>query len=70
MHLAEQEFDALVSTDEGIPHQQNVSTFDLVLVLLRARSNIYEDLAPLMDEVNSALGTVEHGTVVRVPGNG
>lgn len=69
LRLAEREFDALVSTDKGIPHQQNVSRFDLAVVLLRARSNTREDLAPLMDEVNSALGSVEPGTVVRVPGD-
>lgn len=65
--LAEREFDVLVSTDKGIPHQQNVSRFDLTIVLLRAKSNTLEDLAPLMDEVNAALGSIEPGTVVGIP---
>ena len=66
LRLAERQFDALVSTDKGIPHQQNLARFDLTIVLLRAKSNAREDLAPLMDEVNAALGSVEPGTVVRV----
>ena len=41
--------------------------FDLAVVFLRARSNALEDLAPLMDEVNAALGSIEPGTVVSVP---
>jgi len=67
LRLAEPEFDALVGTDKGIPHQQNLSRFDLAVVLLRARSNALEDLAPLMAEVNSVLSSVETGTAVHVP---
>ncbi len=65
--LAEKRFDVLLSTDKGIPHQQNVSRFDLSVMLLRAKSNAREDLAPLMDRVNAKLDSVEPGTVVRIP---
>jgi predicted nuclease of predicted toxin-antitoxin system len=66
LRLAEREFDVLLSTDKGIPHQQNVSRFDLAVILLRARSNAQEDLAPLMDEVDTTLASIEPGTVVRI----
>ena len=39
LRLAEERFDVLLSTDKGIPHQQNVSRLDLAVVLLRAKSN-------------------------------
>jgi len=42
LRLDKKEFDALVSTDKGMPHQQNLSCFDLAVVLLRARSNALE----------------------------
>jgi hypothetical protein len=42
LRLDKKEFDALVSTDKGMPHQQNLSRFDLAVVLLRARSNALE----------------------------
>ena len=67
LKLAEKEFEVFVTTDKGIPHQQNVSRLGLAVVLLRARSNAYEDLAPLMDEANATLETAEPGTVVRLP---
>jgi predicted nuclease of predicted toxin-antitoxin system len=67
LRLAEKRFDILLSTDKGIPHQQNVLRFDLAVVLLRAKSNAYEDLAPLMDEVNRKLDHAEPGTVFRIP---
>jgi len=66
LRLAENRFDVLLSTDKGIPYQQNVSRFDLAVVLLRARSNSYEDLAPLMDKVNGKLEQVQPGTVLRI----
>lgn len=67
LRLAEKEFEVFVTTDKGIPHQQNISRSDLAFVLLRAKSNAYEDLAPLMDEANTAVATVEPGTIHTVP---
>lgn len=64
--LAEKEFDALLTTDKGMPHQQNLARFDLAVVL-RAGSNAYEDLASLMDEAIAALSSISPGTVTRVP---
>jgi hypothetical protein len=65
LRLAEREFDAFVTTDKGIPHQQNLSGLGLAIVLLRARSNAREDLEPLMDQVNVALDSARPGSVVR-----
>jgi hypothetical protein len=42
-------FDALVTTDRGIPYEQNLSRFDLAVVVLEAKSNSCEDFASLMD---------------------
>lgn len=67
LRLAEKEFDILLTTDKGLPHQQNLAAFDLAIVILRARSNSYDDLAPLMDEAVAALAFVAPGTVLRVP---
>jgi len=49
--LAEKEFDVLFTTDRGIPHQQDISCFDLEVVVLSARSNRLSDLEPRMEEV-------------------
>ncbi len=70
LRLAEKEFDAFVTTDKGIPHQQNVSGLDLAVVVLRARSNALEDLEPLIDDLGAALVAATPGTVVRVPPEG
>ena len=67
LSLAEKEFDAFLTTDKGLPQQQNLANFDLAIVLLRAKSNDYEDLAPLMDETNVKLAFVKSGTAIRIP---
>jgi hypothetical protein len=52
---------------EGLPHQLSLARFELAVVPLRAGSNVYEDLAPLMDEAVAALSSTAPGTVTRVP---
>ena len=47
IEAAQEEFDALVTMDRGIPHQQNLTDVDLAIVVLEAQSNRLEDLAPL-----------------------
>lgn len=64
--LAQGEFDALLSADRGIPDQQELSRFDLAVVVLRAKSNRYRDLAPLMEEAGAALRTARAGEAVLV----
>jgi hypothetical protein len=70
LELAENEFNAFLTTDRGIPHQQNLSELDLASILLRAKSNDYEDLSPLMDEVNDALSSISPGTFLILPVEG
>jgi predicted nuclease of predicted toxin-antitoxin system len=66
LELAQEEFDIFVTTDKGIPHQQNLVRLDLAVVLLQARSNTYEDLAPLMDRANALLREARPGELLRV----
>lgn len=68
LRVAESEFDAFVTSDRGIPYQQNLSNFDIVVVILEAKSNSYQDLAPLIERVNEALPDAQPGEPVRVRG--
>lgn len=72
--LAQEEFDALLTADRAIPDRQGLSRFDLALVVMRARSNRYRDLLPLMEEVGAALRRTRAGEAAVVgevgPGRG
>ena len=66
LKAAENEFDAFITMDQGIPHQQNFNEMKMGIVLLEAESNRYEDLSPLIPQVNVALKTLNNGQIVRV----
>jgi uncharacterized protein DUF5615 len=66
LEAAGKEFDAFVTTDRGMPYQQNLSRFDLAVIVLEAKTNSYEDLASLMDRTNAALGEVVSGEATRI----
>lgn len=63
---AEAEFDVFLTTDQGIPHQQNLAEIELGIVLLRARSNRLLDLRPLMEIVNQRIRELEKGDLIEV----
>jgi hypothetical protein len=55
--------DAFVTMDTNLQHQQNVSVLPFRVVVVLARSNRMQDLAPLVPEILDALGRVRPGTV-------
>ena len=66
LHLAQNKFDLFVTTDQGIPHQQNVSMFKIGIVLIEAPSNRFADIAPLIDKVIEKASQAMNSTVVTV----
>ena len=66
LRAAEREFDALVTMDRNMEHQQNLGSVDLGVVLISARSNRRRDVEPLMPEVNWALRRVRSGELTTV----
>jgi len=67
LRAAEQEFDAFVTMDTNLEYQQNLGALKLGVIVLRAKSNAYSVIAPLMPQVNAALRSIEPGDVVHVP---
>lgn len=58
----------LITADRRIPFQQDLSGFDLAVVILEAKSNTLEDLAPLAERAGEALRLAPRGAAVRVTG--
>ena len=59
-------FDALLTVDQGIGYQQNLSGAGLGVIVMIAKSNAIDDLRPLVDRVLIALKNVSPGQVIRV----
>jgi predicted nuclease of predicted toxin-antitoxin system len=59
-------FDVLITVDQNLPHQQNVTTRVLSIVILRSRSTSIDDLVGLMPAILAALRAIEPGQVLRI----
>jgi predicted nuclease of predicted toxin-antitoxin system len=66
LSLAAGEYDAFVTVDAGIEHQQSLGSLSIAVVALRARSNRIEDLRPLMPRLRQALDALRPGQWVTV----
>lgn len=61
MRLAENEFEAFVTVDRNLSYQQNLPQFAISLIVLKARSNRIDDLAPFAELVLEAIQTAKKG---------
>jgi len=55
LRLASTEFDAFLTVDKDLPHQQNVSGHDLAVIILRGRTTRLPDLRDLLPLILEAL---------------
>ena len=68
LRLADGHFDAFLTVDQGIEHQQNLSGLSISVVVMMAPSNDVADLIPLLPDVVLALAGVRPGAIIRVGG--
>lgn len=60
-------FDALVTIDKGIPHQQNLSRYAVAVVSLGARSLRLDDTAPVVEANLEKIRSAPPGKATRLP---
>ena len=68
LRLADGQFDALLTVDQGIEYQQNLSGLSISVVVMMAPSNDVDDLRPLLPGVDEALAKLRPGEIIRVGG--
>jgi hypothetical protein len=60
------QFDVVVTTDQNLRHQQNLSGMNIAVVVLVAKSNKLSDLRPLVPAVEAALGKIQPRSIIEV----
>ena len=65
---ADEKFEAFVTLDRGLVYQQDLSTLNIRVVVIRSLGNRYEDLLPLVPAVESVLERLSAGEVAHVAG--
>lgn len=68
LRAADSQFDALLTVDQGVEHQQNFTGLRIGAVIMVAPSNDVDDLRPLVPEVLEALASLQPGEIKRVGG--
>ena len=68
LKLADGQFDALLTVDQGIEYQLNLSGLAISVVVMLAVSNDVDDLRPLLPGVEQALASLRTGETMRVGG--
>jgi hypothetical protein len=61
LRRTEASFDVLVTMDQNLPYQQNLSLYDLAVIVLVAPSNAISDVARLIPKVNERIRVAKTG---------
>lgn len=64
--LAQAEFDVFITVDRNLSFQQNLSQFDIAVIVLQAPSNRLADLKPLTSQILAILITAAKGQATTV----
>jgi len=64
--LATDKFDIFLTVDRNLSYPQDVSDFDIAVVVLVARSNNIDELRPLVPQVLEAFATAKRRVVTMV----
>ena len=64
--LASEEFDVFLTSDRNLSHQQNLSAFDIAVIVLIAASNRIDDLRPLVPRILDTLSIAKRRAVTTV----
>ena len=66
--IAENDFDVFLTLDKNLPYQQNLSKFQIGIVLVRVRWSKLRYLIPVIPRIKQALVSVRTGQILIVEG--
>jgi hypothetical protein len=62
MSLASSDFDIFITVDRNLSYQQDLSKYDIAVLVLRSISNRYDDLQPFGNKVRETVEYARSGT--------
>ena|SRR5437762_3637575 len=66
LQAASGRYDVLITVDQNLRYQQNLSTLAIAVIVLRARRSTYAMLEPLIPRALEVLATIKVGELVVV----
>ena len=64
--LAAGEFDVVLTADKGMEYQQNLATLPVAILIVLARSNRMEEMAPAIPSILAALEELQPRTLRKI----
>ncbi len=64
LELARHEFDAFITLDQNLEHQQNIADHDIPIIVLNAKRSRRDHLEPLIPRILEALPNLKRGQVI------
>lgn len=64
LELARNEFDAFITLDRNLEHQQNITNRDIPIIVLNAKRSRKDHLEPLVPRILEALPNLKRGQVI------
>lgn len=64
MKLAEANFDVFITVERNLSFQQNLTQFDIAVVVIRCKSNRWVDLQPFASKIIGVFPTLKKSEVV------
>lgn len=58
---AEKDFDVFITSDRNLSFQQSITVSEMHVLLLIAKTNIYEDLLPLIEQLRPIIKAYKPG---------
>jgi hypothetical protein len=62
--LAEQQFEAFITVDRNLSFQQNLTRYNIAVIVLRCRTNRLRDLRTLVPKLVTSLLSAKRGDVL------
>jgi hypothetical protein len=66
LQAASGRYEVLVTVDQNLQYQQNLKTFAIAIIVLKARRSTYPTLKPLMPQVLETLEKIKPGEITVV----
>jgi len=66
LSVPEKEFDVFITSDKNLSFQQSIPSSSIQVVLLKAKTNTYEDLLPLVEKLPSLIKAHEPGKFLEI----
>jgi len=66
LSVAENDFDVFITSDKNLSFQQSILSSSIQVVLLKAKTNTYEDMLPLVEKLPSVIKDHEPGNFLEI----